>query len=146
MSTEVWVYTAVLQCTHTSVGGHLGCSISWLLRSEYIQQYSNAHTHICWWTPGLLHILATVTSTARNTGAHVSSPVHAFIFSICIPGVESLGHMLVQVLFLAFWGTSTAFPKCLHWFTFLPTVHKGSLFSASWPAFVICGLFDDSHS
>lgn len=28
-----------------------------LLRSEYIQQYSNTHTHICWWTLGLLPYL-----------------------------------------------------------------------------------------
>ena len=31
-------------------------------------------------------------------------------------------------------------------FTFPPTVHEGSLFSTSSPTFVICVVFDDSHS
>ena len=34
----------------------------------------------------------------------------------------------------------------LHQFTFPPTVYKGSLFCTSSLTFVICGLFDDSHS
>ena len=32
------------------------------------------------------------------------------------------------VLFLIFWGTSILFPQRLHQFTFLPTMHEGSLF------------------
>ena len=38
------------------------------------------------------------------------------------------------------------FPQWLHQFTSPPTVYEGSLFSTSSPAFVICVLFDDSHS
>ena len=40
----------------------------------------------------------------------------------------------------------TYFPQWLHQFTFPPTEYKGSLFSTSSPTFVICRLFDDSHS
>ena len=38
------------------------------------------------------------------------------------------------------------FPQWLHQFAFLPKVYKDLLFSRSSPAFVICVLFDDSHS
>ena len=38
------------------------------------------------------------------------------------------------------------FPQCLYQFTFPPTVYEGSLFSIVSPTFVICFLFDDSHS
>ena len=38
------------------------------------------------------------------------------------------------------------FPQWLPQFTFPPTEYEGSLFSTSSPTFVICRLFDDSHS
>ena len=38
------------------------------------------------------------------------------------------------------------FPQWLHQFAFLPTEYKDLLFSRSSPVFVICVLFDDSHS
>ena len=41
---------------------------------------------------------------------------------------------------------SPGFPEWLHQFTFPPRVYKGSLFSASSPALVTCGLFEDSCS
>ena len=50
------------------------------------------------------------------------------------------------VLFLVFWDTAILFPQGLHQFTFPPTVYKNFHFSTSSPAFVICVLFDDSHS
>jgi len=60
------------------------------------------------------------------------------------PEVELLSPLIVLVL--DFWETSILFSTVLHQFTFLPTVYKGSLFSASSATFVICRLFHDSHS
>ena len=48
------------------------------------------------------------------------------------------------VLFLIFWGTFILFPQRLHQFTFLPTMHEGSLFSifltTVWCLFIIAIL------
>ena len=52
----------------------------------------------------------------------------------------------IVVLFWVFEKHSYYFPQRLYQFTFLPTVYKGSLFPTFLPTFVICGLFDDSHS
>ena len=60
------------------------------------------------------------------------------------PEMELLGHTVV--LFLIFWRPSILFPEWLQQFTFLPTVHKVSLFSTSSPTFIISCLFDNSHS
>ena len=60
------------------------------------------------------------------------------IFLDIYPGVELLGHMVV--LFLVFWETSIPFH------TVPPTVYEAFLSSTSWPTFVICVLFVDSHS
>ena len=69
----------------------------------------------------------------------------AFSFSLDIHwGLELLDHTVV--LFLVFWKPSYCFPQWLHKFTFRLTAYKGSLFSTSPPIFIICGLFDDSHS
>ena len=68
-----------------------------------------------------------------------------FLFlSDIFPKVELLDHIVV--LFLIFWGTSTCFLQWLHQFSFLQTVHKCSLISASWPMLIICCLSDNSHS
>ena len=58
--------------------------------------------------------------------------------------MELLDHMVV--IFLVFEEPPHCFPQWLHQSAFPLTVYKGSLFSTSPPAFVICGLFDDSHS
>ena len=65
-------------------------------------------------------------------------------FSDIFPGVELLGHMIV--LFSVFEKSAYCFPQWLHQFTFPPTVYKGSLFSIFSATFVICVLFEDSHS
>ena len=52
----------------------------------------------------------------------------------------------MAVLFLIFSGTVFQFTNWLHKFTIPPTVHKDSIFSTSSTIFVICVLFDDSHS
>ena len=68
-----------------------------------------------------------------------------FSFSSAIyPAVELLDHMIV--LFLVFEGTSTLFSIVATPIYISPTVYKCSLFSTSSLTFVICGLFDDSHS
>ena len=76
-----------------------------------------------------LHILTTVNNVAMNIGFHVSFQISVsvcffyFFFPNTYPAVGLLGYMVV------------------------PTISDhGSLFSTSSPAFVICVLFDDSHS
>ena len=76
-----------------------------------------------------------------NIGVHVSQ----FWFTGCIcPAVGLLGHM--AVLFPVFEGISTLFsivavPVCI------PTISvEGSLFSTPSAAFIVCSLFDGSHS
>ena len=58
------------------------------------------------------------------------------------PAVQLLDHILVVILIL--WGTTYYFPQWLFQFTFLPTVHEGSLFSAFSPTLVLSCLFNDS--
>ena len=61
-----------------------------------------------------------------------------FLFSLDKnPEVELLDHMVV--LFLIFWGSSILF-STLYQFPLPPTVHKGSVFSASFPTLVILRL------
>ena len=55
-----------------------------------------------------------------------------------------LDHMVALVL--VFEKSPYCFPQWLYQFTFPPIVYEGSLFSTSSPTFVICDLFDDSHS
>ena len=49
-------------------------------------------------------------------------------------------------IFIYFEKPPYCYPQWLHQFTFPPTLYKGSLFFIFSPTFVICGLFDDSHS
>ena len=80
-----------------------------------------------------------------NIGVHIYlfELVFSFSFDKYLK-VELLGCMVV--LFLVYLGTSILFPQWLHQFTFPQTVYKCSLFTTSSPTFVICVLFDDSHS
>ena len=58
------------------------------------------------------------------------------------PAVQLLDHILVVILI--FWGTAYCFPQWLFQFTFLLTVHEGSLFSAFSPTLVLSCLFNDT--
>ena len=68
-----------------------------------------------------------------------------FVFFGAYPGVQWLDHMIVLFFRKFFEKTPYWFPQWLHQFTSPPKVHERSLFSTSLPAFVICGLFVDSH-
>ena len=102
------VYTHHILFIHSSVDGYLGVSISWLLLP---------------WTLGCIDLFKLAFS----------------VFSLLLdkyPVVEFLVRM--AVVFLAFLRNfNTVFYSWLHKFTFLPTLHKGSLFSTSSSTFVI---------
>ena len=84
---------------------------------------------------GCFHILAIINSAGMNMGVYISFKISIFVF-FKYPEVELLVPMAALVSQGAF---------ILHQFAFPPTVHEGSLFSTSSPAFVICVLSDDSH-
>ena len=90
------------------------------------------------------HILEIINNAAMNIGVHVYFQISVFFLLNIYPGVEFLGH--VVVLFLVFLWKLCCFPQWLNQFTFPPTVYKASIFSTTWPSFVICALFYFSHS
>ena len=85
-----------------------------------------------------------VNSGAMNIGVHVCFKLAFSVFLDIYPGVGLLDHMVV--LFLVFLRNLHTVSQWLHQLTFSPTVYSGSLFSMFSPTFVICRLFDDSHS
>ena len=94
---------------------------------------------------GFFRILAVVNNAAMNTEVYVSFRINDLSFLLeRYPGVELLGHMVVK--FLVFLRKLPTVFQWLHQVTFSPTVYKGPLFSTSSSTFVICILFDDSHS
>ena len=78
-----------------------------------------------------------------NIEVHISFQISGVFLDI-YPGLELLDHLVV--LFLVFWGSCILFSIMWYQLTFPPIVNQGSLFSTSSPIFVICRLFDDSHS
>ena len=83
--------------------------------------------------------------TRYMLGLHASFQVSVSFSSAKYAEVESLAHMVVLFLIFLF-NFYTYFPWWLHWFTFTPTVHKGSFFSTTSPTLVISCLFENSHS
>ena len=75
----------------------------------------------------------------------VSFQIFGFVFLDMYPRAELLSHL--AVLFLVFWETPVLFSIwATQIYIFPPTMYRGSLFSTSSPIFVICRLFDNSHS
>ena len=102
---------------HSSVDGHFGC----------------------------FHLLTTVNNAVMNLGGLESFLITVFVFFryILRNGIaESFG----SSIFSFFKKPPCYLPQWLHQFTLPPTVYKGSFFSTSLPIFVLCVLFDDSHS
>ena len=88
------------------------------------------------------HVLAIVNNAAMNNGIHVS-------FSI----LASSGYMPRSGIAGSYGGFIPRFLGNLHsvfhsgcQFTFLPTVQECSLFSTPSPAFIVCRVFNSSHS
>ena len=75
-----------------------------------------------------------------NIGVHVTFWI--VVFSGYMPSIGMLGHMIV--LFLVFWGIFTVF-FIVAVFIYIPAVQEHSLFSTSFPAFIVCRFFDDGH-
>ena len=98
----------------------------------------------CQWIMGLLHVLAVVNSVAKNMGVHMCLWDLGFsYFGVC---TQKSDHMVI--IFLTLLRTSIVFSPWLHWFTFLPIVHKHSKFSTSSPApavFCLCCCVVSSH-
>ena len=107
-----------------------------MYHSFFIHSSVNGHL-------GCFHVLAIVNSAAMNNGIHVS-------FSILV----SSGYMPRSVIAWSYGGFIPSFfkespyylPYWLYQFTFPKTVQEGSLSSTLSPAFIVCRLFDDSHS
>ena len=87
-------------------------------------------------------ILAFINNAATIWGMHISFKISDFVCFKKFPEVEFLN----LIVFLIFWRTSTVSPCCVLHFTFPTTVHKGFLFSISFPTLAISCRFNDSHS
>ena len=89
---------------------------------------------------GGFHILAIVNSTSVSIGVYVS--FHGFL------GVyaQQQNFQIIQQFYLFLKETSYSFSQWLYQLTLPPTVQKGSFFSISSLAFIVCKFFDDGHS
>ena len=74
---------------------------------------------------------------------HISNIIFVFL---CLKYFTQNGWIIVVLFFSLLRDLHTVFHSGYYWFTFLPTVQEGSLFSTPSPAFIVCRLFDDGHS
>ena len=90
-----------------------------------------------------IHVLATVNGATMNVGVYESFQNRVFAFSRYMPrsGIAgSFGSSNFSVLGTSMLSSVVAAP------TDIPTNSVGSLFSIPFPAFIICRIFDDTHS
>lgn len=98
----------------------------------------------CQWIMALLHVLAVVNSAAaKNMGVHMSlRPWFQLLWGM-YPEIRSHGNYISNSL-----KNLQSVSLWLHWFTFLPVVHKHSKFSTSSPVpavFRLCCCVVSSH-
>ena len=111
---------------------------------------ANISLNICTKTSSSIHVsghlgysqvLAILNSAAINIRVHATFRI--VVFSGYMPSIGMLGHVIV--LFLVFWGIFTVF-FIVAVFIYIPAVQEHSLFSTSFPAFIVCRCFDDGHT
>ena len=107
----------------------------------YVPQLS--YPFICDGHLGCFHVLATINNAAMNIGIHVS--LSLLVSSVCMPSSGIAG---------SYGSSVSSFLRNLHTvllsgYTSLHSYQqckRGSLFSTPSPAFIVCRLFDGSHS
>ena len=100
--------------------------------------HSSADGHL-----GYFHVLAFVNSAAVNTGIHVSLSV--LVSSVCMPSSGIAGSYSSSVSSLLRNIHTVLHSGCTS-FHYHQQYKEGSLFSTPSPAFIVCRLFDGSHS
>ena len=110
----------------------------WVI-SLYIYHIFFFHSSVDGWHLGCFYFLAIVNNAAVSIEVHISFQINVLGFFGYIPRSGIAGSYGSSVL--VFWGTSVLFSIVV-----AQTYNPISLFPTCSPIFVICRLFDDSHS